>query len=81
MKVQPKQHVYCCLYKSRGNVSKESHYKSNQTVKKHNIIASNIRKVLVDHKDDIWIGTRAGLYRINKNEEDSFSITSFNEST
>nr|AOE12457.1 hypothetical protein [uncultured bacterium] len=36
MKVQPKQHVYCCLYKSRGNVSKESHYKSNQTVNNPN---------------------------------------------
>ena len=67
------------LYSYNTYNNKVSHYDSSAFVE-YNINTSNIRKVIVDNKDNIWIGTRAGLYRINKNEEDSFSITSFNES-
>ena len=66
------------LYSYNTYNNKVSHYDSSAFVE-YNINTSNIRKVIVDNKDNIWIGTRAGLYRINKNEEDSFSITSFNE--
>ena len=67
------------LYSYNTYNNKVTHYDSSAFVE-YNINTSNIRKVIVDNKDNIWIGTRAGLYRINKNEEDSFSITSFNES-
>ena len=67
------------LYSYNTYNNKVTHYDSSTFVE-YNINTSNIRKVIVDNKDNIWIGTRAGLYRINKNEEDSFSITSFNES-
>ena len=66
------------LYSYNTYNNKVTHYDSSTFVE-YNINTSNIRKVIVDNKDNIWIGTRAGLYRINKNEEDSFSITSFNE--
>tara|TARA_B110000261_G_scaffold49160_1_gene58060 strand:- start:1399 stop:5526 length:4128 start_codon:yes stop_codon:yes gene_type:complete len=65
------------LYSYNIKSNKITHYNSTE-FKKHNIIASNIRKVLVDKKDNIWIGTRAGLYQINKSDKNTFKITSFN---
>ena len=58
--------------------NKVTHYNNSEFVK-HNINTSNIRKVLVDNKDNVWIGTRAGLYRINKSENENFNITPFND--
>ena len=57
--------------------NKVTHYNNSEFVK-HNINTSNIRKVLVDNKDNVWIGTRAGLYIINKSENENFNITPFN---
>ena len=53
--------------------NKVTHYNNSEFVK-HNINTSNIRKVLVDNKDNVWIGTRSGLYRINKRENENFNI-------
>ena len=58
--------------------NKVTHYNNSEFVK-HNINTSNIRKVLVDNKDNVWIGTRSGLYRINKRENENFNITPFND--
>ena len=46
--------------------------------KKYNINTSVIRKIIVDKKDNIWIGTRSGLYQINK-IKNNYSITPFND--
>jgi len=46
---------------------------------KHNINTSNIRKVLVDHNDAIWLGTRAGLFKVEKRQNAPFKITSFQQ--
>ena len=66
------------LYSYNTYNNKVTHYDSSEFIE-HNINTSNIRKVIVDNKDNIWVGTRAGLYRINKNEDDSFKITPFNQ--
>jgi len=58
--------------------NKVTHYNNSEFVE-HNINTSNIRKVLVDNKDNVWIGTRSGLYRINKSENENFNITPFND--
>ena len=63
------------LYSYNTFNNKVKHHNSLEFIK-HNINTSNIRKVIVDNKDNIWVGTRSGLYRINKN--DNFSITPFN---
>ena len=33
--------------------------------------SKNIRKVIVDHQDNLWIGTRSGLYKIEKPDSES----------
>ena len=58
--------------------NKVTHYSSSE-FDEHNINTSNIRKVLVDNKDNVWIGTRAGLYRINNEGNKNFNITPFND--
>lgn len=44
----------------------------------HNINTSNIRKVLVDHNDYVWLGTRTGLFKIT-NTKDKYKVISFNK--
>ena len=46
---------------------------------KYYINTSNIRKVLIDDKDAIWIGTRNGLFKITKDRREKFKVFSFNE--
>ena len=61
------------------NTTKKSfnHYDSKE-FKKNNINTSNIRKVLVDQKDHIWVGSRQGLYKIDTSKDSNFTITSLN---
>lgn len=46
---------------------------------KHNINTSNIRKVLVDHQDNIWIGSRSGLFKIENSKNSVFRVSSLNK--
>ena len=39
--------------------------------------SKNIRKVIVDHQDNLWIGTRSGLYKIEKPDSETPKITSY----
>ena len=48
---------------------------------KHDINTSNIRKVLVDHKDAIWIGTRNGVFKIEKDKTGTLKVYSINDLT
>ncbi len=61
-----------------------SYNPKNKTFKKHNsdvfiessLSRRNIRKVLVDSQDAIWIGTTNGLFKVNKLNNESFNVTS-----
>lgn len=55
-----------------------THHDSRE-FQKYFINNSNIRKVLIDHQDAIWIGTRNGLFKIERNEKEKFKVISFNE--
>ncbi|MFB1041023.1 MAG: triple tyrosine motif-containing protein, partial [Polaribacter sp.] len=57
-----------------------THYNSLE-FQKHNINTSNIRKVLVDHKDAIWIGTRNGVFKIEKDKAAVFKVYSISDLT
>ena len=54
---------------------KIEHHKSNQFLQ-YNIHKSFIRKVLVDHNDNIWVGTTTGLFKIKEEEQNNWSIVS-----
>ena len=57
-----------------------THYNSLE-FQKHDINTSNIRKVLVDHKDAIWIGTRNGVFKIEKDKTGTLKVYSINDLT
>ena len=42
------------------------HYNSKPFIE-NNIIYSNIRSVLVDYQDNVWLGTTRGLFKVEKN--------------
>ena len=46
-------------------------------LKKQYIDSKNIRKVLVDHNDNIWLGTRTGLFKIS-NIKNNPKVESYN---
>ena len=52
------------------------HYKSN-AFKALYINSKNIRKVIADHQDNIWVGTRTGLYKIEKPDSEAPKITPY----
>ncbi|CAI8296176.1 MAG: Sensor histidine kinase TodS [Flavobacteriaceae bacterium] len=64
------------LYSYDLKKNKLTHHNSLD-FKKYNINTSIIRKIIVDKKDNIWIGTRSGLYQI-KRTNNSYNITPFN---
>ena len=39
--------------------------------------SKNIRKVIVDRQDNLWIGTRSGLYKIEKPDSETPKITPY----
>ena len=54
------------------------HCNSNPFVKEGEI-NSDIRKVLVDSDDAIWVGTTTGLYKVMTNDFITFSVLSFRD--
>jgi len=40
---------------------------------------TDIRKVLVDRKDNIWLGTTRGLFKVTRQNQDDFTVVSLNE--
>ncbi|MEK9603091.1 MAG: two-component regulator propeller domain-containing protein [Flavobacteriaceae bacterium] len=45
-----------------------------------NINSSNIRKIIVDKDDDLWLGTRSGVYHLQKNNQSKvYQIKSLND--
>ena len=52
------------------------HYKS-KAFKSLYIDSKNIRKVVADHLDNIWIGTRTGLYKIEKPDSEAPKISTY----
>jgi len=55
-----------------------THHNTPEFVK-HNINTSNIRKVLVDYNDAIWLGTRAGLFKVESTKTNVFNVSSLNK--
>lgn len=46
--------------------------------KKHYLHQSNIRKLIVDHQDNIWLATRSGVFKIKSNNNATYQITPIN---
>jgi len=65
------------LYSYDIKKNKLTHHNSLD-FKKYNINTSVIRKIIIDKKDNIWVGTRSGLYQIKK-IKNNYSITPFND--
>ncbi|TYP98192.1 signal transduction histidine kinase [Tenacibaculum adriaticum] len=42
---------------------------------KNGLLTSDIRKVLVDSEDSIWVGTTNGLFKVEKLNKESFNVT------
>ena len=63
-------------YNSEKKLFKQ--HKSSEFLK-YNINSSNIRKVLVDHDDNIWLGSRSGLYKVEKTKNGIFKVSSLNK--
>lgn len=53
------------------------HYKSAE-FKKFDLDFCSIRKLIVDHEENIWLATRNGVYKIEKTKNQSFKIHSLN---
>ncbi len=69
---------YKGLHSFDPNTNKITHHNSD-LFKKMDITDSDVRKVLVDSKDNIWLGTTQGLFKITKNKESVLSVKSFFE--
>ncbi len=52
---------------------------NSRSFENYGIINSNIRKILVDSNDHIWVGTTKGLYQIIAKEDQTFDIISITE--
>tara|TARA_R110002020_G_scaffold117986_1_gene269698 strand:+ start:100861 stop:105012 length:4152 start_codon:yes stop_codon:yes gene_type:complete len=50
------------------------HYSSAPFIES-GIVNSDIWKVLVDSRDNIWLGTTRGLFRVGREDKDNFSVT------
>lgn len=64
------------LHSYSFKTNKFTHYNFKPFIE-NNIIYSNIRIVLVDYKDNIWLGTTRGLFKVEKNSQNTkiFPIT------
>ena len=60
-------------YNTKTNALKHYDGEAFENAELHN---GNIRKVIVDKNDNIWLGTRKGIYRYNQKYN---SVTSFND--
>jgi len=59
--------------------SKKFTYHSSEPFLQNDFLNCDIRKVLVDENDNIWVGTTQGLYKINKLGMDDYSVISFSD--
>ena len=66
------------LYSFNPSLDEFIHHNSENFLK-YNINSSDIRKVLVDSNDFVWIGTRVGVYLIKKYDENEFEVISLND--
>lgn len=66
---------YKGLHSFNPNKNKFTYYDS-EPFAKNALNNTNIRKVLVDSKDNLWLGTEIGLFKIDKKNPDNFNITS-----
>ena len=53
------------LYSYNPNTRNFTHHQET-ALKEQYIDSKNIRKVLVDHDDNIWLGTRTGLFKVSE---------------
>ena len=53
---------------------------NNNKVRELNLDNANIRKLLIDRNNKLWIGSRKGLFRfdLNDNKDGEFVIKNFN---
>ena len=66
------------LYSYNPNSESFTHHDTLE-FQKYYTNTSSIRKVLVDHKDAVWIGTRNGLFKIVKDKTEKFKVYSTND--
>ncbi|WP_378179887.1 two-component regulator propeller domain-containing protein [Aquimarina sp. SS2-1] len=55
-----------------------THYRSKEFTT-YGIPTSDVRKVLIDSDNNLWIGTATGLYKVRKSKTDQFSVVSLRE--
>ncbi|MFB9080290.1 two-component regulator propeller domain-containing protein [Flavobacterium procerum] len=55
------------------------HHCDSKEFYKKNITNLDIRKVIVDSDDDVWIGSTTGLYKVSSSDLISFSVTSLRD--
>ena len=69
---------YTGIYSFNPLTNELINYNSRQFVN-NGITGSDVRKILVDKDNQIWLGTTNGLFKINKLSEGNFKVTSFEE--
>lgn len=66
------------LYSYNPKTAVITHHQEEALTKLY-IDSKNIRKVLVDHDDNIWLGTRSGLFKLNYSDKINPTVEPFNE--
>ena len=57
----------------------EFHHCDSKPFVTNNLNTANIRKVLVDSKNTIWVATIDGLYKVRRNSNSTFSVVSMKD--
>lgn len=52
---------------------------NSEVFRKHQIDTRNIRKVLIDMEDNIWVGSMGGLFKVKKHNDTVYEVTSLNK--
>ncbi len=55
------------------------HHCNSKPFYENGLMNSDIRKVIVDSDDAVWVGSTTGLYKVNTKDFVSFSVTSFRD--
>ncbi|MRX40276.1 response regulator [Flavobacterium sp. LC2016-23] len=55
------------------------HHCNSKVFETNRLMNADIRKVMVDSDDAVWVGSTTGLYKVNTNDFVSFSVTSFRD--
>ena len=55
------------------------HHCNSKPFYKNGLMNLDIRKIIVDSDDAVWVGSTTGLYRVKTNDFVSFSVTSFRD--